>query len=226
MTTANLGTYAAAVPPVHFEIVHEFDIPLDAVELAVLSPNLIDQLAPRLSNMEQVEQTSHAMNNGTFERVWSYHANVRIPAFAKSHLTREMLGWDEHSVYDLKKHSAKWTIVPTPDSALSIANNLQKVSCTSATNCTAVGLTGFVIHFNGTSWSLLPPPPSGALDAVTCASGTDCTAVGTVSVGSTPSPTLIAHWDGASWTVVGSPSPLASSTKRQRGRTRQPAGWR
>ena len=112
MTTANLGTYAAAVPPVHFEIVHEFDIPLDAVELAVLSPNLIDQLAPRLSNMEQVEQTSHAMNNGTFERVWSYHANVRIPAFAKSHLTREMLGWDEHSVYDLKKHSAKWTIVP------------------------------------------------------------------------------------------------------------------
>jgi hypothetical protein len=62
--------------------------------------------------MEEVEQTSHSMANGVFERVWSYHANVRIPGFAKKHITREMLGWEEHSVYDLKKHSAKWTIVP------------------------------------------------------------------------------------------------------------------
>lgn len=96
----------------HFEIVHAFDIPLDAVELAVLSPNLIERLAPRLSNMEDVEQTSHSMGEGTFERVWSYHANVHVPTFAKNRITRQVLGWDEHSIYDLKKHAATWTIVP------------------------------------------------------------------------------------------------------------------
>jgi len=97
---------------VHFEIVHEFDIPLDAVELAVLSPNLIERLAPRLSNMEEVLQTSHTMNDGSFERVWSYHANVHLPVLLKNRITRTMLGWDEHSVYELKKHLATWTIVP------------------------------------------------------------------------------------------------------------------
>ena len=96
----------------HFEIVHEFDIPLDAVELAVLSPNLIERLAPRLSNMEEVEQKSHTMTDGTFERVWSYHASVHLPGFARSQLPREIVGWDERSTYDLRKHSATWTIVP------------------------------------------------------------------------------------------------------------------
>ncbi len=95
-----------------FEIVHEFDIPLDAVELAVLSPDLLRKLLPRLKNMESVEQKSHSMRGGVFERVWSYKANVNVPRFAKPYVTPEMLGWDEHSSYDLKKHQAKWTIVP------------------------------------------------------------------------------------------------------------------
>jgi hypothetical protein len=97
---------------VHFEIVHDFDIPLDAVELAVLSPSLIEKLSPRLTNMETVEQRSHSMTNGIFERVWSYRANVKIPGFAKPYVTPDMLGWDEHSSYDLKTHTATWTIVP------------------------------------------------------------------------------------------------------------------
>jgi hypothetical protein len=97
---------------VRFEISHDFDIPLDAVELAVLSPTLIDRLRPRLPSMEKVEQKHHSMENGTFERVWGYRANVRLPAFAKGHVQPEMLAWDERSVYDLKTHSAKWTIVP------------------------------------------------------------------------------------------------------------------
>ena len=96
----------------HFEIIHEFDIPLDAVELAVLSPNLVDRLAPRLPTLEKVQQKEHTMKNGKFERIWSYQANVKVPSFAKRYVTREMLGWDEHSVYDLKTHKAKWRIVP------------------------------------------------------------------------------------------------------------------
>ena len=96
----------------HFEIIHEFDIPLDAVELAVLSPDLIEHLAPKLPSLEKVEQKEHSMKNGVFERVWSYHANVPIPAFASKYITRDMLGWEERSRYDLKTHIARWTIVP------------------------------------------------------------------------------------------------------------------
>jgi hypothetical protein len=97
---------------VHFEIVHDFDIPLDAVELAVLSPDLIATLAPLLPNIETLEQVSHSMNGALFERVWAYRANVKIPGFAKPYVTPEMLGWDERSTYDLKKHKAEWKIVP------------------------------------------------------------------------------------------------------------------
>jgi Protein of unknown function (DUF2505) len=97
---------------VHFEIVHEFDIPLDALELAVLSPDLIETLAPLLTNIETIKQVSHSMNDGVFERVWAYRASVKIPGFAKPYVTPEMLGWNEESSYNLKKHVAEWQIVP------------------------------------------------------------------------------------------------------------------
>lgn len=95
-----------------FEIVHEFDIPLDAIELASLSPRLIDQLGPRLPDMETVTQTAHVLVDGVLERVWSFAANMKIPDFAKPHVTKEMLGWDERSTYDLRTHKATWTIAP------------------------------------------------------------------------------------------------------------------
>jgi hypothetical protein len=96
---------------VHFEIVHEFDISLDAIELAVLSPGLIDKLAPRLSSIEKLKQKQHDLKNGKLERIWSYQANVKLPSFAKN-ITREMMAWDEVSTYDLKTHSSSWTIKP------------------------------------------------------------------------------------------------------------------
>lgn len=96
----------------HFEIIHEFDISLDAIELAVLSPGLVDKLAPRLNNVEKLSQKQHDLKNGVLERIWSYQANVKIPAFAKSVVTREMCAWDEVSKYDLKTHSSAWTIEP------------------------------------------------------------------------------------------------------------------
>ena len=96
----------------HFEIAHEFDIPLDALELAVISPTLVDKLAPKLKNIEEVRQKSHALKNGILDRVWHYQANVPLPAFARAYVTREMLAWDEHSTYELKKHRSAWTIAP------------------------------------------------------------------------------------------------------------------
>lgn len=100
------------MPPVQFEIVHEFDIPLDAIELAFLSPRLIEDLGPRLPNMETVKQSSHGLEGDTMQRVWAFAANMKIPDFAKPHVTKEMLSWEERSTYGLKKHEGTWVIVP------------------------------------------------------------------------------------------------------------------
>lgn len=96
----------------HFEIVHEFDIPLDALELAVISPNLCQKLAHRLPNMESIQQKEHVLKDDRLERVWSYRANMRLPTFARAYVTPEMMAWDERGTYDIKKHASEWTISP------------------------------------------------------------------------------------------------------------------
>ena len=95
-----------------FEISHEFDIPLDALELAVISPTLCQKLAHRLPNMESVHQKEHVLKDARLERVWSYRANVKLPAFARAYIKPEMMAWDERSTYDIRKHASEWNIVP------------------------------------------------------------------------------------------------------------------
>ncbi len=95
-----------------FEIVHEFDIPRDALELAVISPTLCQKLAHRLPNMESIQQKEHVLKEGRLERVWSYRANFRLPPIARAYVTPEMMAWDERSTYDIKKHTSEWTIIP------------------------------------------------------------------------------------------------------------------
>jgi hypothetical protein len=97
---------------VHFEILHEFDIPLDALELAVISPHLCQKLAHRLPNMESIQQKEHVLRDDRLERVWSCRAHFRLPPFARAYVTPEMMAWEERSTYDIKKHSSEWTIVP------------------------------------------------------------------------------------------------------------------
>jgi len=98
---------------VHFQISHEFDVPLDALELAVLSPDLLSRLRRNLSaTMEEVTQKQHELVDGVLTRVWSFQANVKVPVFAKKVVTREMLSWDEQSKYSIKTHVAAWVVVP------------------------------------------------------------------------------------------------------------------
>lgn len=98
----------------HFEIVHDFEIPLDALELAVLSPDLFTKLKTRLTNMEDVTQKQHDVVGGVMHRVWAFQASVKVPVpvFAKKVVTRDMLSWDESSTYDLKQHAAAWSVRP------------------------------------------------------------------------------------------------------------------
>ncbi len=95
-----------------FEITHDFDIPRDAVELAVLSPDLAKRMAPRLNGIEHIEQSTHSLTDGVLERVWGWRADVKIPSFAERYVTRDMCAWDERSTYELKTHTSSWTIVP------------------------------------------------------------------------------------------------------------------
>jgi hypothetical protein len=95
---------------VQFEIVHEFDIPLDAVELAFLSPSLGSSLVAKLPHVESLEQKSHVVDEDRLERVWAFRANVKIPAFAQKYVTPEMCAWEETTVYDIRRHAASWRV--------------------------------------------------------------------------------------------------------------------
>jgi hypothetical protein len=107
--------------------------------------------------------------------------------------------------------------VPDPGSG----SQLRAVTCTSASNCWAVGdyLDGVVdaseaLHWNGTAWTLVPTPnPADAsnghniLYGVHCVTATDCWAVGEYGASIIQHRTLALHWTGSSWSQVATPNP-------------------
>jgi len=97
---------------VHFEVAHEFDIPLDAIELAVLSPDLAEKIAARLHAPEAIEQREHEVEGTRLRRLWSHRGNVKIPIWAGRSTVRDLWTWEERSVYDLRRHASEWTLVP------------------------------------------------------------------------------------------------------------------
>jgi hypothetical protein len=114
-------------------------------------------------------------------------------------------------------NGAKWSIVPSPNPAGSPASDLDGVSCTSATNCFAVGTyqpsdptssATLIERWNGSKWSIVPSPnPAGGDDAllerVACSSATSCIAVGGVffAIG-VPSQTFAERWNGTKWSIM------------------------
>jgi hypothetical protein len=102
---------------VRFEIVHEFGVAASAIEDAVVSPRLVDELCAKARQLgvgiEKIVERSRSLRGGVFERVWHYQANVGLPAFARPYVTREMCAWEEHSRYELSKHCGTWRIVPS-----------------------------------------------------------------------------------------------------------------
>jgi hypothetical protein len=118
-----------------------------------------------------------------------------------------------------------WKITPTPNPAGSADTELNAVSCTSSTSCTAVGLhvngseTGLTLAevWNGTAWSIqTTPKPAGstnsALDAVSCASASACTAVGDAYNGQGTEVTLAESWNGKTWSVEATPNPAGAAS--------------
>jgi hypothetical protein len=113
-----------------------------------------------------------------------------------------------------------WSIVAKGGSH----SGLQNVSCTSASNCFAVGsfndgsVTKILIErWNGTTWSIVPSPnPAGAVSSgligISCVTTTSCFAVGSfASPDLAHSAPLIERWNGSSWVIVASPSPAGAA---------------
>jgi hypothetical protein len=96
-----------------FEISHEFDAPLDAVELAVLSPDLGEMMARMLvSKIESVETIEHVFENGALRRVLRFQASAPLAIFRGVNVARDAMSWEEQSVYRLAHHASTWSVAP------------------------------------------------------------------------------------------------------------------
>ena len=100
-----------------FEISHEFDAPLDAIELAMMSPELGPLLGETLTSLESVQPTEHKVDDHEFRRIWRFQARAPLKILSGYNVTREMMTWDEHSIYRRRDHTADWFVVPRGESA-------------------------------------------------------------------------------------------------------------
>jgi len=119
-----------------------------------------------------------------------------------------------------------WSTITSPNPGTT-NSQLGAVSCTSTTNCVAVGqdtnagdrdsaFQTSVERWNGTTWSTIASPNSASatnsvLAGVSCTSTTNCVAVGSYTTATVPSAGLFEHWNGATWSIVTTPTPSAPS---------------
>ena len=116
-------------------------------------------------------------------------------------------------------NGTRWSIVASHNPPGSFGARLSSVSCTTHTNCVAVGeyttavapSLPLVERWNGAKWSIVASPkPLGSfrasLSSVSCTTSTSCVAVGYYTT-SGDSITLVEHWNGAKWSIITSPSP-------------------
>jgi hypothetical protein len=121
----------------------------------------------------------------------------------------------EHSVTLAERWDGKsWAVQTTPNPSGAENSDLEGVSCTSASACTAVGYyntsTGpadltLAERWNGTAWTVQTTPSLAGRDsnlpAVSCSSASACTAAGTNFPPTGPEVPLAERWDGKSWAV-------------------------
>jgi hypothetical protein len=99
---------------VRFEISHDFDAPLDTVELAVLSPHLGEKLGSALAQtkIESVATLEHDLKDGTLRRVLEFQASAPF-AFLKSYtIPKDAMSWQERTTYSIAEHTSQWSVHP------------------------------------------------------------------------------------------------------------------
>ncbi len=112
----------------------------------------------------------------------------------------------------------RWALSPSPNPPGKINARFWDVSCTSDTDCFAVGtyatkLWGrtLIEHWDGLKWSIKgsPNPPGrviAELNRISCTAGAGCIAVGDYSTKSWGR-TLVERWNGTRWSIMASPNP-------------------
>jgi hypothetical protein len=102
---------------VFFNVTHEFDIPLDTLELALLSPELYEQVQGRMRGLELTGQSRHRLEGKTLLRTWGYRFTARFP-FGKGNLNRELGAWDDNLSYDRGRHAGEWNLAFRSEASL------------------------------------------------------------------------------------------------------------
>jgi hypothetical protein len=127
-------------------------------------------------------------------------------------------------VLTLAEHwdGSAWSIVPTPSPG-SIASYLAAVTAVATDDVWSVGYQvtdagvyqTLALHWNGSRWRVVPTPDPGSgddlLNGIAAVASDDVWAAGFFESASGETKTLIAHWDGAAWSVTSSPDPGAVS---------------
>jgi hypothetical protein len=123
-------------------------------------------------------------------------------------------------------NGTSWSLQSLPGAPAGVFPQLNAISCSSATACTAVGYSytsspngsnpvyrTLAERWDGTIWVIQSTPnPTGSLygilAGVSCPAPTNCTAVGSIQ-SSTPSAivTLAERWNGTSWSIQSTPNP-------------------
>src|SRR5262249_47740377 len=148
---------------------------------------------------------------GSFSLLESVSCNTATSCFA--------VGADLDTGKALVEHwnGSAWKVVSVPSPPAQDLVELTSVSCASASSCYAVGetqkfdtQTALIEHWNGATWSLVPPPAlagtdGSALIGVDCSSATACVAVGFSTTGDLDS-TLAEFLNGATWSVGPTPN--------------------
>lgn len=118
----------------------------------------------------------------------------------------------------IEHYNGTWQFVPGPAISGSVLN---AVSALGPSNVWAVGAGGggtLVTHWNGKTWTTVPSPNPNVLNTlrgVAAIANNDIWAVGdaikSTTDGVSASRTLVEHWNGSSWSIVGSPNVGAGS---------------
>jgi uncharacterized protein DUF2505 len=108
-----------------FSLAHEIDAPPDAVELALLSPDLPAGILRELAaakggpRIESIEKLDEGLEGGTFRRRLRYQAAAALPALERvlggRTIAPEMMRWDETFTYERSGKSARWSVAPMPE---------------------------------------------------------------------------------------------------------------
>lgn len=115
------------------------------------------------------------------------------------------------------RNSGAWTVQAAPSPVGPASSQLNAVSCSSSTACTAVGFytnasgRSFLLaeRWNGATWTIQPAPGTGELSGVSCTSATACTAVGATPNPVYPTGPVAESWNGATWTAMQTPGARA-----------------